>query len=194
VKEFRTARDSASITSVVSKRLPPNFIFNQKQESCWGTSQTSRVGGDDSNIILSQKFPSEKGSVRWCVIMIQQPVLLSSKFGAKADFIGCHSNMRNWLFGLSGQILCEQSPSCQRKLWACAWLCSSPSSSFSVPLSLYFHVRLMLSSPNACLIISRVCVAPFPRFAQNLMYAHYSFVQWIAKSHLTRYTTLNKRT
>jgi hypothetical protein len=29
-----------------------------------------------------------------------------------------------------------------------------------------FHVRLMLSSPNACLIIARDSVAIFPRFAQ----------------------------
>jgi hypothetical protein len=34
--------------------------------------------------------------------------------------------MRNWLFGLPGRILCEQSPRCQRKCWACPWTCSSP--------------------------------------------------------------------
>jgi hypothetical protein len=31
------------------------------------------------------------------------------------------------------------------------------------------HVRLTLSSPNACVIIAKVSVALFPRFAQNLM-------------------------
>jgi hypothetical protein len=33
--------------------------------------------------------------------------------------------MRNWLFGLPEGIICEQSPWCQRKWWACSWLCSS---------------------------------------------------------------------
>jgi hypothetical protein len=32
-----------------------------------------------------------------------------------------------------------------------------------------FYVRLMLSSPNACLIIARVSVPLFPKFAQNLI-------------------------
>jgi hypothetical protein len=34
--------------------------------------------------------------------------------------------MLNWLFGLPGRILCEQSPWCLRKWWACSWRCSSP--------------------------------------------------------------------
>jgi hypothetical protein len=34
--------------------------------------------------------------------------------------------------------------------------------------SLYFPEWLMLSSPNACLIIARVSVALFPRLAQKL--------------------------
>jgi hypothetical protein len=33
-----------------------------------------------------------------------------------------------------------------------------------------FRVQLMLSSPNACLIISRISVALSPRFAQRLMH------------------------
>jgi hypothetical protein len=32
-----------------------------------------------------------------------------------------------------------------------------------------FRIRLMFSSPNACLITARASVAPFPRFTQNLM-------------------------
>jgi hypothetical protein len=34
---------------------------------------------------------------------------------------------------------------------------------------LIFRVRLMLSSPNACLIVARISIALFLRFAQNLM-------------------------
>jgi hypothetical protein len=70
--------------------------------------------------------------------------------------IGYHSSMRNWLFGLSWRILCEQSPWCQRKWWVCSWLYSSPVLPFLVSVRLTFRVRLMLSSPIACLIIYRV--------------------------------------
>jgi hypothetical protein len=80
-----------------------------------------------------------------------------------------HSSMWNWLFGLPGWILCEQSSGCQRKRWACSWFCSSAVSLFSVLMNWIFHVWLMLSSLNAYLIIARVSVALFPRFAQNFM-------------------------
>jgi hypothetical protein len=43
-----------------------------------------------------------------------------------------HSSKRNWLFGLPEQIICKQSSYCQRKLWACSWVCSSPVSPSSV--------------------------------------------------------------
>jgi hypothetical protein len=43
-----------------------------------------------------------------------------------------HSSMCNWLFGLPGWIFCERSPWCQRKLWPCPWLYSSPVLPFSV--------------------------------------------------------------
>jgi hypothetical protein len=53
------------------------------------------------------------------------------------------------------------------------------------------RVWLMLSSPNACLIISEVSFALFPRFAQIVCTLA---VRSIAKSHQARYTTPNKRT
>jgi hypothetical protein len=40
--------------------------------------------GYDSHVVLGQKFPSEKGNVRWCTIVVQQPLLLWPKFGAKS--------------------------------------------------------------------------------------------------------------
>jgi hypothetical protein len=55
------------------------------------------------------------------------------------------------------------------------------------------RVWLMLSSPNACLIIARVSVTLFLRFAQNLMHTRCSLVGAITKSHQARYTTPNKR-
>jgi hypothetical protein len=45
------------------------------------------------------------------------------------------SSMQNWLFGLLGRLLCEQSTWCQRKLWVCSWLWSSPVSPFSYSMS-----------------------------------------------------------
>jgi hypothetical protein len=126
---FSTACNSASITSVVSKRRPFSFIFNQGNRKV-ARGQVRRVGWvrDDTHVIFGQKFPGEKGSVRRCVVVMQQLVLLSPKFGAKsAHFqalaVKCHSSMQNWLFHLPGRILCEQSASCQRKWWASSWLC-----------------------------------------------------------------------
>jgi hypothetical protein len=40
--------------------------------------------GDDSHVVFGQKFTGEKESVRRCVVVMQQLVLLSSKFGAKS--------------------------------------------------------------------------------------------------------------
>jgi hypothetical protein len=44
--------------------------------------QNSRVVGNYSNIIFGKKFSVEKGSVRRCVVVMQQPVPLSPKIGA----------------------------------------------------------------------------------------------------------------
>jgi hypothetical protein len=36
-------------------------------------------------MLFGQKLPDEKRSVRWCVVLMQKPVLLSPKFGAKSS-------------------------------------------------------------------------------------------------------------
>jgi hypothetical protein len=87
--------------------------------------------GDEGHVVLGQKFACEKGSVRRCIVMIQQPVLLSPKFGAvfthfHAIAIKLYSSIWNRLFGLPGWILCEQSPWYEGKWWSCSWVCSSP--------------------------------------------------------------------
>jgi hypothetical protein len=43
--------------------------------------------GIDSHVVFGQKFPRGKGSVRLCVVLMQQPVLLSTKFGGKSSYI-----------------------------------------------------------------------------------------------------------
>jgi hypothetical protein len=61
----------------------------------------------------------ERWSWRRYVVM-QQQVLLLPKFGAKSSYILTHfaenryNSMRNWVFGLPGRVLCEESPWCQR--------------------------------------------------------------------------------
>jgi hypothetical protein len=74
--------------------VPFSFICN------WENRKIGWVG-DDSHVVFSQKFLGEKGSVRWCVVMMQQPVLLSPKFmdGVFAHFnavtVKYHSSMWN---------------------------------------------------------------------------------------------------
>jgi hypothetical protein len=66
--------DSASITSVVSKWGPFSFIFSRGKRK-------SRMGWDDSNVVFGKEFPGENKEKR-CIVM-QQPVILITKFGAK---------------------------------------------------------------------------------------------------------------
>jgi hypothetical protein len=50
-----------------------------------------RLVGDDSHVIFGQEFPGEDGSVRWCVAMVQQPVLLLQTFRVKSLHMFTHS-------------------------------------------------------------------------------------------------------
>jgi hypothetical protein len=40
-----------------------------------GETERSRVGGDNSHVGFGQKFSGEKGSVEWCIVVMQQPDL-----------------------------------------------------------------------------------------------------------------------
>jgi hypothetical protein len=53
--------------------------------------------GVDSYVVFGQKFPSEKGSVRRYVVVMQQPALSSPKFGANFHAVAkkCHTSMWN---------------------------------------------------------------------------------------------------
>jgi hypothetical protein len=44
--------------------------------------ETEKFGGG-SPVILSQKFPGQRGNVRQCIVMMQQAVFLSPKFGGE---------------------------------------------------------------------------------------------------------------
>jgi hypothetical protein len=41
----------------------------------------------ESHVVFGQKFSGEKGNVRRCVVVMQQPVLLSPVFGANSSHI-----------------------------------------------------------------------------------------------------------
>jgi hypothetical protein len=63
---FSTACDSASITSIVLKWWPFSFIFN------WGNREKKGGWGTVVMLFLVKKFPGEKGSVRQCIVVMQQ--------------------------------------------------------------------------------------------------------------------------
>jgi hypothetical protein len=52
-----------------------------------GKQRKLRWVGNDRHVVFGKKFRGEKGSVRQCVVMMRQPVLLSQKFGAKSSHI-----------------------------------------------------------------------------------------------------------
>jgi hypothetical protein len=131
--------------------------------------------GNDTYIVFGKKFPGENGSVRLCVVMMQQPVLPLPKFGAKSSHI--FTDMALNVTAVCG-IDCFV---CQGELFmnnpfdikgndehalGFAFHLFRP---FSLSVNLTFYVRLMLSSPNACLIIARISVALFPKFERSLM-------------------------
>jgi hypothetical protein len=86
VRVFSTDYDPAPITSIVSKWRPFNFNFNRGNRKVWWVE-------DDSYIVFCKKFPGEKGSVRRCVVVMQQQVLMTPNFGAKSSHI-LHSRRR----------------------------------------------------------------------------------------------------
>jgi hypothetical protein len=57
------------------------------EKSLRGPSLANRVGGDESHVFLGQKIPSEKRSVSWCVVIMQQSLLLSPKFRVNPSHI-----------------------------------------------------------------------------------------------------------
>jgi hypothetical protein len=82
VRVFSTACDSASITSIVTKWRPFSFSFLQS-----GKQRSVGWVIDDSDVAFGTKLSAEMGSVRWCIVVMQQPVLLSPKVEAKSSHI-----------------------------------------------------------------------------------------------------------
>jgi hypothetical protein len=112
---------------------------------------------------------SRSRNVRWCVVVMQQPVLLLPKFRAKSLYIFTvkhHSSMRNWLFG-QDEFFVNNPLDAQQKWWACSWPCFSTVSLFffffffvSVKLlcaSCFLHERLCNHCPGLCCTFSKIC-------------------------------------
>jgi hypothetical protein len=117
---------------------------------------------------FGKKFPGEKGSVRQCGVVMQQPILLSPKFGEKSSHILM-------------QLLQNLTTVCEIDCLACQdeFFVNDPldvkendehAHGFALHISHLFQsamhrachsntcVWLTGSSPNACLIIVRVSV------------------------------------
>jgi hypothetical protein len=106
-------------------------------------------------LLFGKKFPGEKGSVRRFVFVMQQPSSFVAKVrgGIFSNFhtaaVRCHTTMRNWLFGLPGRILCQQSPWYERKFMSMLL-------SLSVCLSLFGLGDFGFSAFGLCLIPERL--------------------------------------
>jgi hypothetical protein len=66
-------------------------VFSTTHDSDYQENRKIGWVREDSHVIFGQNFPTERGSVRWCVVVMQQPVLLSPKFGAKSPHIFAQS-------------------------------------------------------------------------------------------------------
>jgi hypothetical protein len=140
--------------------------------SCWETKKVEWVGERRSSCFWSRILRWErKCSTIRCRDATASIFIANVQGEVFAHFhiVIKRNSMRNWLFGLPEQIIYEQFPWCQRKWLSCSWICSSPVSNCTVcPKPSVPFKRLMLSSPNVCLILAKV--SPHPRFAPNLMH------------------------
>jgi hypothetical protein len=131
---------------------------------------------------------------------MQQPVLLSPKFGGLSLHIFMQSQQNfTLLCGIDclafRDILCKQSPWCQRKLWACTWLCSGSVSPFldSVNLDCSSHMPVY----GSCFFAERLsnhCQGSMPHFFWDLHKIWCTLtLRSIVKLQQTKYTIQHKR-
>jgi hypothetical protein len=135
-------------------------------------TEKSRVGAGNSHAVFGQKFPGEKESGRWCVVVMQEPVLLSPKFGVKSSTIFIQSPKNVTVVCKIDCLACQEEFFVNNPpddyLYVLDFILHPPHL-FHSRLSLEFPCMAHASSPNACLIIARVSVALFLRFAHCLM-------------------------
>jgi hypothetical protein len=62
-----------------------NYVIMEAFQFYFRTGKQRKVGWEeDSHVIFGQKFPGKKGNVRHCIVVMQQPVLLSPKLGERS--------------------------------------------------------------------------------------------------------------
>jgi hypothetical protein len=107
MRVFSTACDSASITSTVSKWRPFSFIFNRgnrEKQGGWGTTVMSLLV--KYSVVRKEVWD---GELSWRNSFFVAKVPSEVFAHCRVVTVKRHNNMRDWLFGLPGRILCEQS-------------------------------------------------------------------------------------
>jgi hypothetical protein len=97
-----------------------------------GKQSKSRVGEGRHSFCFLSIIPCWKRSVRRCVVLMQQPVLLLPKFDSESSHIFMQSPKNGRVMYGIECLVCEQSPWCEGKWRACSWLRCLPVSPFSV--------------------------------------------------------------
>jgi hypothetical protein len=159
---FSTTCDSACHLNCVKMAAFQFYLQSGKQRN-------AKWMGVHSHVVFGQKFPSKKGIVRW--VRCRDATASSSVTKVRGEVFAhfhmvtviCHSSMQNWL------LACQDN-----SLWTIT-LMSKKIINIRFWWGWTFCVQFMLSSLNACLIITRIYVTFFPRFALNLML----FLCWI---------------
>jgi hypothetical protein len=151
-----------------SHKLYQNGGFNRETDK-------RRMGGGRQSCCFWWQITWWKGSVNVVLWWCRSQFFCRQSSGWSLLTFSLSLNKRynsvwNWLFGLQGLILFEQSPWCQRIWWECSWFYSSPVSLFSVSVSLAFpctaHAFFIECLSNHCQGLCRT----FAEFAQNLMH------------------------
>jgi hypothetical protein len=163
-----------------------------------GKQRKVRWVGDDSHVIFGKKNSLVKKTkcetVRCCdstascfVVKVRGEVF--SHFHPVA--VTSRSSMRNWMFGLPDEFFVNNS-FYVKEIYEHALNFAPHLSRLSRSRRIWtFRVLLMLCSPNACLITSKVSAHFF--WDLHRIWCC-SFVGYIAKSHQERSTTPNRRT
>jgi hypothetical protein len=152
-------------------------------------TEKSRVGGVRQSCCFWSKIPWWKRKFETVRCRDATASLFSTKVRGKvfahfhAVTIKRHSSLQNWLFGLSRQILCEQSSWCEWKWWACSWLVLTCLTIFRSQWVWTCHsntrIWLMLSSLNACPIMA---ICPYWNFISMLHFFHACYMLYPSHS------------
>jgi hypothetical protein len=68
----------------------------------------NRLGGDECHLVFGENMPREKGGMRLCVVVTQQPVLLSSKCGADSSQIFAQSPWSATIVSGTDRLVCRE--------------------------------------------------------------------------------------